>query len=99
MGLTEPPRLIFNTDGHWIINYQDRWEPEDITKMMPTLVNAGVDALSVLVGIDDDLSWRGVPMVNCGETTLRTGTPIPCPPTFTAIRCEMLNLCTFTADL
>ena len=59
MDLREPPRLIFNTDGHWIINYQDRWEPEDITKMMPTLVDAGVDALSVLVGIDDDLSWRG----------------------------------------
>ena len=58
MDLKEPPRLIFNTDGHWIINYQDRWEPEDITKMMPTLADAGVDALSVLVGIDDDLSWR-----------------------------------------
>ena len=27
--------------------------------MMPTLADAGVDALSVLVGIDDDLSWRG----------------------------------------
>ena len=54
-----PPRLIFNTDGHWIINYQDRWNPKDITRMMPELVDAGVDALSVLVGIDDDLSWRG----------------------------------------
>lgn len=59
MDLREPPQLIFNTDGHWIINYQDRWEPRDITKMMPTLADAGVDALSVLVGIDDDLSWRG----------------------------------------
>lgn len=54
-----PPRLIFNTDGHWIINYKDRWEPQDITKMLPDLANAGVDARSVLVGIDDDLSWRG----------------------------------------
>ena len=59
MDLRKPPRLIFNTDGHWIINYQDRWEPEDITKMMPTLVDTGVEALSVRVGIDDDLSWRG----------------------------------------
>ncbi len=56
-----PPRLIFNTDGHWIINYQDRWKSEDITKMMPALAAVGVDALSVLVGIDDDLSWRGSP--------------------------------------
>ena len=44
MDFREPPRLIFNTDGHWIINYQDRWEPDDITKIMPTLADAGVDA-------------------------------------------------------
>ena len=28
-----PPQLIFNTDGHWVINYQDRWAVEDIVKM------------------------------------------------------------------
>ena len=59
MAVQWPPKLIFNTDGHWIINYQDRWQTEDIVKMMPMLVEAGVDVLSVLVGIDDDLSWRG----------------------------------------
>ena len=79
MGLTEPPRLIFNTDGHWIINYQDRWEPEDITKMMPTLVNAGVDALSVLVGIDDDLSWRGSPHGKLWGDNIEDWNPDPLP--------------------
>ena len=29
--------------------------------MIPTLADAVVDALSVLVGIDDDLFWRGSP--------------------------------------
>ena len=79
MGLTEPPRLIFNTDGHWIINYQDRWKPEDITKMMPTLVNAGVDALSVLVGIDDDLSWRGSPHGQLWGDNIEDWNPDPLP--------------------
>ena len=54
-----PPQLIFNTDGHWVINYQDRWAVEDIVKMIPVLADCGVDALTALVGIDDDLSWRG----------------------------------------
>ena len=45
MDVKWPPRLIFNTDGHWMINYQDRWNSEDITRMMPDLVAAGVDAL------------------------------------------------------
>ena len=79
MGLTEPPRLIFNTDGHWIINYQDRWEPEDITKMMPTLTDAGVDALSVLVGIDDDLSWRGSPHGQLWGDNIEDWNPDPLP--------------------
>ena len=54
-----PLKLIFNTDGHWIINYQDRWEVEDIVKMIPVLADCDIDAPTTLVGIDDDLSWRG----------------------------------------
>ena len=54
-----PPRIIHNTDGHWIINYQDRRDPGDIVRLIPVLAEAGVDALSVLAGIDDDISWRG----------------------------------------
>lgn len=56
-----PPRLMFNTDGNWMNNYQDRHEPTDITKLVGPLRDAGVDLLSVLIGIDDDLSWRGSP--------------------------------------
>lgn len=74
-----PPRLIFNTDGHWIINYQDRWKPEDITKMMPELAAAGVDALSVLVGIDDDLSWRGSPHGQLWGDNIENWNPDPLP--------------------
>ena len=59
MPQTWPPKLILNTDGHWIINYQERWQPADITRMIPDLVLGGVDVLSVLIGIDDDVSWRG----------------------------------------
>ena len=79
MDLTGPPRLIFNTDGHWIINYQDRWEPEDITKMMPMLAGVGVDALSVLVGIDDDLSWRGSPHGQLWGDNIEDWNPDPLP--------------------
>jgi hypothetical protein len=74
-----PPRLIFNTDGHWIINYQDRWDPEDITRMMPELADAGVDALSVLVGIDDDLSWRGSPHGQLWGDNIQEWNPDPLP--------------------
>jgi len=74
-----PPRLIFNTDGHWIINYQDRWKPEDITKMMPVLAGAGVDALSVLVGIDDDLSWRESPHGQLWGDNIEEWNPDPLP--------------------
>ena len=79
MDLKWPPRLIFNTDGHWIINYQDRWEPEDITKMMPMLAEVGVDALSVLVGIDDDLSWRGSPHGQLWGDNIEDWNPDPLP--------------------
>ena len=74
-----PPQLIFNTDGHWIINYQDRWRPEDITKMVPVLAEAGVDALSVLVGIDDDLSWRGSPHGQLWGDNIAEWNPDPLP--------------------
>ena len=79
MDSRELPRLIFNTDGHWIINYQDRWSPEDITKMMSMLADAGVDALSVLVGIDDDLSWRGSPHGQLWGDNIEDWNPDPLP--------------------
>ncbi|MAE59816.1 MAG: hypothetical protein CMJ49_00510 [Planctomycetaceae bacterium] len=72
-----PPKLIFNTDGHWIINYQDRWEPDDITKIMPDLVRGGVDALSVLIGIDDDVSWRGSPHAQLWGDNVTDWSPDP----------------------
>jgi hypothetical protein len=52
---------MFNTDGNWINNYQERHDPSDLTRMIGPLRDAGVDLLSVLIGIDDDLSWRGSP--------------------------------------
>ena len=54
-----PLKLIFNTDGHWIIKDQERWEVEDIVKMIPALADCDIDAPTTLVGIDDDLPWRG----------------------------------------
>ena len=56
-----PPRLMFNTDGNWINNYQERHDRADLTRLIGPLRDAGVDLLSVLIGIDDDLSWRGSP--------------------------------------
>jgi hypothetical protein len=56
-----PPRLLLNTDGNWINNYQERHEPADITRLVGPLRAAGVDMLCALIGIDDDLSWRGSP--------------------------------------
>ena len=56
-----PPRLLLNTDGNWINNYQERHEPADITRLAGPLRAAGVDMLCALIGIDDDLSWRGSP--------------------------------------
>ena len=52
---------MFNTDGNWVNNYQERHEPADLTRMIGPLRDAGVDLLSVLIGIDDDLAWRGSP--------------------------------------
>ena len=47
--------------------------------MMPTLVDAGVDALSVLVGIDDDLSWRGSPHGQLWGDNIEDWNPDPLP--------------------
>ena len=54
-----PIKLIFNTDGYWIINYQECWEVKDIVKMIPVLANCDIDPPTTLIGIYDDLSWRG----------------------------------------
>ena len=56
---TRPPRLIFNTDGNWMTKYLPERRPEHITAQLDELVGAGIEALSVLVGIDDAPSWRG----------------------------------------
>lgn len=74
-----PPRIIHNTDGHWIINYQDRREPGDIVRLIPVLAEAGVDALSVLAGIDDDISWRGSPHAQLYGDHITEWQPDPVP--------------------
>ena len=62
-----PPRLIFNTDGNWILNYLPARRPDDITRQIDELVDAGVEALAVLAGIDDAPSWRGGPSDMWGD--------------------------------
>ena len=49
-----PPRLIFNTDGNWILNYLPARRPDDITRQLDELVDAGVEALAVRAGIDEE---------------------------------------------
>ena len=56
-----PPRIIFNTDGCLVFKYLKRRNPGDVTAMMAPLADTAVDVVSVLVGINDDLSWRGSP--------------------------------------
>ena len=56
-----PPRIILNTDGCLVFKYLNRRNPDDVTEMLVELAKANVDAVSVLVGINDDLSWRGSP--------------------------------------
>ena len=41
--------------------YLFRRNPGDVTEMIDQLAGTGVDVLTVLVGINDDLSWRGSP--------------------------------------
>ncbi len=54
-----PPRIFFNTDGCLAFKYLCRRDPGDVTEMMIPLADTGVDVVCVLVGINDDLSWRG----------------------------------------
>lgn len=56
-----PPRILFNTDGCLAFKYLFRRNPGDVTEMIDQLAGTGVDVLTVLVGINDDLSWRGSP--------------------------------------
>ena len=67
-----PPRLIYNTDGNWAFNYLHRRDVKDLTIVLNALTGKGVDVVSVLVGIDDDLS-EVVRMAACGEKTSKTG--------------------------
>ena len=54
-----PPRIFFNTDGCLVFKYLCRRDPGDLTEMMVPLADTSVDVVCVLVGINDDLSWRG----------------------------------------
>ena len=56
-----PPRIIFNTDGCLVFKYLKRRNPDDVTAMLAPLADTNVDVVSVLVGINDDLCWRGSP--------------------------------------
>jgi len=56
-----PPRIIYNTDGNWAFNYLANRDPRDLTVILDALEGTAVDIVTVLVGIDDDLSWRGSP--------------------------------------
>ena len=56
-----PPRIIFNTDGCLVFKYLKRRNPGDVTDMLVPLADTGVDVVAVLVGINDDLCWRGSP--------------------------------------
>ncbi len=59
--MTKLPRLIFNTDGNWMLFYLPDRNPDDVTHQLDELVPAEVDALAGLIGIDDDVVWRGSP--------------------------------------
>ena len=56
-----PPRVIYNTDGGWVYNYLPRRNPDDLNIILNALEGTSVDVVTVLVGIDDDISWRGSP--------------------------------------
>lgn len=56
-----PPRIIYNTDGNWAFNYLTNRDTKDLTVILDALRGTAVDIVTVLVGIDDDLSWRGSP--------------------------------------
>ncbi len=54
-----PPRILFNTDGCHAFKYLRRRDPGDVTEFMVPLAGTGVDVVCALVGVNDDLSWRG----------------------------------------
>ena len=54
-----PPRIIFNTDGCMVFKYLKRRRADDVTEALETLAGTSVDVVSVNVGINDGLSWRG----------------------------------------
>ena len=56
-----PPRILMNFDGCQAFKYLRRRHPEDVTELMIPLADTGVDVICALVGVDDDLSWRGSP--------------------------------------
>ena len=56
-----PPRILFNTDGCHAFKYLRRRNPDDVTELMAPLAGTGVDVVCALVGVNDDLSWRGSP--------------------------------------
>ena len=56
-----PPRILMNLDGWHAFKYLRRRNPRDVTEVMTPLADTGVDVICALVGVDDDLSWRGSP--------------------------------------
>lgn len=52
-----PPRVIFNSDGNWLYRYLKNHDPADVTGALPVLREAGMDALSILIGVDDGPAW------------------------------------------
>ena len=54
-----PPRVIYNTDGNWVFNYLPERKTDNLMVVFDALRDTSVDAVSILVGIDDDVSWRG----------------------------------------
>ena len=56
-----PPRVIYNTDGNWVFNYLPERKTDNLMVVFDALRDTSVDAVSILVGIDDDVSWRGSP--------------------------------------
>ena len=56
-----PPRVLLNLDGCHAFKYLRRRDPRDVTEVMTPLAGTGVDVICALVGVNDDLSWRGSP--------------------------------------
>ena len=52
-----PPRVIFNSDGNWLFRYAVERNAADLTILMPVLAASGMDAFSILIGIDGCPAW------------------------------------------